>query len=45
MYSTDPWAPRMLSANSPNTQKPRWLTDEYATSFLTSVWTQQTSAV
>ena len=31
------------AASKPSTQNPRWLTDEYATSFLMSVCTQQMS--
>ena len=41
MYITEPVMPTELTANRPSMQKPRWLTDEYATSFLMSVCTQQ----
>ena len=33
-----PAMPCALSANKPSITNPRWLTEEYATSFLTSAW-------
>ncbi len=43
MYRTEPDSPVAFNAVRPSTQKPRWLTDEYATSFLMSSCTQQIS--
>jgi hypothetical protein len=45
MYMTEPVAPIEFSEKSPSMQKPRWLTELYATSFLASRCTQQMRAV
>ncbi len=42
--STDPVKPAEFSAKIPSVQKPRWLTDEYATSFFMSFCISDTSA-
>ncbi len=44
IWYTAPWTPLTFSAQMPSTTKPRWLTDEYATSFFMSGWTMATSA-
>ena len=38
-----PFNPMALRLNMPSITKPRWATDEYATSFLMSAWTMATS--
>ena len=43
MYRTEPCRPAEFRDTSPSTQNPRWATDEYATSFMTSVCVQQMS--
>src|SRR3954462_6635022 len=40
----EPFNPAWLSAKMPRVQKPRWLTDEYATSFFMSFCIKETSA-
>ena len=42
--STEPLRPAEFSAKMPSVQKPRWLTDEYATSFFMSFCISETSA-
>ena len=42
--STEPVSPWWLSANMPSITKPRWLTEEYATSFFMSFCAIATSA-
>src|SRR3984893_7923857 len=42
--STDPLNPTGFSAKMPSVQKPRWLTDEYATSFFQSFCINEASA-
>ena len=44
IWYTAPCRPLALSAQMPRTTKPRWLTDEYATSFFMSGCTIATSA-
>jgi len=39
-----PWIPSSVMEKIPSTTKPRWLTDEYATNFFTSVCTIATNA-
>ena len=34
-----PWMPALFRAKSPSMTKPRWATEEYATSFFMSFWT------
>ena len=42
--STEPLSPAGFKAKIPSVQKPRWLTEEYATSFFISFCMSETSA-
>ncbi len=44
IWMSAPWTASASKANTPSTTKPRWLTDEYATSFLMSVCANATIA-
>jgi hypothetical protein len=44
IWITPPWSPCVFIAKSPSMTKPRWLTEEYATSFFISGCTMATSA-